>query len=207
MGKKYATEEERKVTQREYKKQWYQANKERIAEYKAEYYQANKEKIAEYYQANKEKKLEYQAEYYQANKEKVLEQQAEYRKTNKEKKLEYQTEYNATPIGRAIYLLGGYRRSDKKYNRGECALTPQWIVDNIFAKPCHYCGETDWRKIGCDRIDNDKSHTEDNVVPCCGECNKKRGTMEYNEFVNKMKNEDTKESMDIPKPSAYRHSA
>lgn len=50
----------------------------------------------------------------------------------------------------------------------------QWIIDNIFDKGCIYCGETDWRKLGCDRIDNTKPHTKDNVVPCCTRCNKLR---------------------------------
>lgn len=50
----------------------------------------------------------------------------------------------------------------------------QWIIDNIFDKGCIYCGETDWRKLGCDRIDNKKGHTKDNVVPCCTRCNKLR---------------------------------
>jgi hypothetical protein len=29
--------------------------------------------------------------------------------------------------------------------------------------------------IGCDRLDNDKGHTKDNVVPCCVSCNTVRG--------------------------------
>lgn len=29
-------------------------------------------------------------------------------------------------------------------------------------------------RIGCDRIDNSKGHTKDNVVPCCVECDKAR---------------------------------
>lgn len=173
MTKKYTTEEERKAARREQNKKYYQANKDKIAVQKSEYYQANKEMISEY-----------KAEYRKVNKERIAEHKAEYYQTNKEKVLERQAEYSATPIGRAIYLLGGYRRKDKKYNRGECTLTPQWIVENIFSKPCHYCGESDWRKIGCDRIDNSKPHTEDNVVPCCGECNLKRQKMDYNKFVD-----------------------
>lgn len=168
MRKKYATEEERKTAHKEAQKKWYQANKERIAEQ---------------YKANKDRKLEYQAEYRKANTEKI----AEYYKINKEKiaeyNAEYYAEYHSTPIGRATHLLSDYKRKDKKYNRGDCTLTSQWIVDNIFSKPCHYCGESDWHKIGCDRIDNSKAHTEDNVVPCCSECNTKRGTMEYNKFI------------------------
>lgn len=198
MTKKYATEEERKAAHKEAQKKWYQANKERIAEYyqankeriavrKAEYYQANKERIAEhqseYYQANKDKIAANKSEYYQANKEKVLEYRAEWYQTNKKRKAEYNTEYYATPIGRAVNLLNAYNQADRKANRGQGDLTVQWIVDNIFSKTCHYCGESDWRKIGCDRIDNSKPHTEDNVVPCCSECNIKRNTMEYNKFI------------------------
>lgn len=107
---------------------------------------------------NKEDRKEYNKQYYAAKKEKVLEQQKEYRNT---------------PIGRASYLLYNYNYKDKKYNRGKGDLTAQWIADNILSKPCVHCGETDWRKIGCNRIDNDLPHTKDNVEPCCLECNHK----------------------------------
>lgn len=167
-----------KEEKREYDRRRYQANRERIAAQQAEYRRANKDKIAEQ-----------QAEYYQANKEEIAVKKAEYRKANKERIASQKAEYYATPMGRATHLFGGYKRLDKKYNRGECTLTAQWIVDNIFSKPCHYCGETDWRKIGCDRIDNSKPHTENNVIPCCTECNAKRGTKEYNKFVELMQNE------------------
>lgn len=128
------------------------------------------------------------AKYYQKNKEKVLEQQKEYKKQwyqdNKEKELERKKEYNNTPMGRAVYLVSSYKKADKQHNRGECTLTTQWIIDNIFSKPCHYnCGKKGWELIGCDRIDNGLPHTPDNVVPCCEECNNKRGRKTYEEFV------------------------
>lgn len=50
----------------------------------------------------------------------------------------------------------------------------QWIIDNIYSGGCIYCGETDWRKLGCDRIDNTKPYTKDNVVCSCARCNKLR---------------------------------
>ena len=159
--KKYQTEEEqleaRRESQRRSSRRWYQKNKEKVAEYR----QKNKDKI-------KERVDEYNAEYYQANKEAILEHYVKYQKTQK---------------GRAVHILSTYRQKDKKYNRGECTLTPEWIVENIFSQPCHYCGETDWTKIGCDRIDNALPHTPDNVVPCCGYCNKKKGTTPYTEYM------------------------
>ena len=69
------------------------------------------------------------------------------------------------------------------YNRGECTLTPDWIVEHIFNQPCHYCGKTDWTKMGCDRIDNSLPHTQDNVVPCCAECNRKKARYSYDEYM------------------------
>ena len=134
----------------------------------------------------RDEKKEYNRKYYQANREKILEQQKQYNKDNAEYFKEYKKQYSKTPMGKALYLLNRYNQSDKKHNRGKGDLTAKWIVDNIFSKPCHYCGKTDWRKIGCDRINNSKPHTEDNVVPCCEECNRKRQKMDYNEFKKKM---------------------
>ncbi len=177
--RKYLTEEERKAAKREADRRWKANNKEKIAEYR----QSNKEHIAEYnaeyYQANKEKITEYKAEWYQNNKEHI----AEYRQSNKEHIAEKNTEYYSTPFGRATNLAGSYNASDKLYNRGECTLTADWIVENIFSQPCHYCGETDWHELGCDRIDNNLPHTPDNVVPCCYHCNCKKHTTPYDEFM------------------------
>lgn len=91
--------------------------------------------------------------------------------THKKEKLELQRKYRKTPIGKAFTLLDSYNRNDKKYNRGKGDLTAKWIVENIFSKPCTHCGETDWTKIGCNRLDNSKPHTKDNVEPCCKKCN------------------------------------
>lgn len=149
--------------------------------------QANRESCKKYYQKNKEKRLSNQKKYYKDNKEKEIEKVKKWRENNKEEynlyMREYRKQYNKTLYGKASHILNSYKRHDKEANRGECTLTAQWIVDNIFSKPCHYCGETDWTKIGCDRIDNDKPHTQDNVVPCCYKCNIKKGKKTYEEFI------------------------
>ena len=153
--------------------------KRRKKEYDAKRYQEKRDKILEqckiYRETHKEEKSEYHKKWYQENKEKKLEQNAE-----------YYAEYNKTPIGRAVYLVKNYRREDKKANRGKCTLTGRWIVENIFPKPCHYCGKEGWDIIGCDRIDNSLPHTPDNVVPCCYGCNCKRCTKSYEEFKKEM---------------------
>ena len=49
-------------------------------------------------------------------------------------------------------------------------LTYDWFYENIHNKPCTYCGDNN-TPIGVDRINNNKGHTKDNVVPSCHLCN------------------------------------
>lgn len=86
---------------------------------------------------------------------------------------QYLKKYIKTPMGRAQHLLNSYNTEDKKYNRGKGDLTAQWIIGNIFSKPCAHCGKEGWEIIGCNRLDNSKPHTMDNVEPCCEKCNNK----------------------------------
>ena len=75
--------------------------------------------------------------------------------------------------GRANYLCKNYKQQDKKRNVGEGDLTAKWILENIMLKPCAHCGKEGWDVIGCNRLDNSKPHTMDNVEPCCFDCNNK----------------------------------
>lgn len=84
---------------------------------------------------------------------------------------------------RAVRLLTNYKTEDKKANRGKGDLTSQWIVDNIFTQPCAHCGKTGWKIIGCNRLDNSKPHTMDNVEPCCEECNNELAHQEQRKIV------------------------
>lgn len=108
--------------------------------------------------------------------EKHKEQIKKYRDEHKDYFKKYRENYKTNPISqksRASKLLHSYNREDEKYGRGKGDLTSQWIVDNIFTKPCAHCGKTGWNVIGCNRLDNSKPHTMDNVEPCCIECNKR----------------------------------
>ena len=175
-------EEEKK----EYNRQYYLKNKEKMLEYRKQYYQDNREKILErtkqyaleHREEIREGRKKYHKKYYQDNKEKI----EQYRKEHKAEI----SEYFKTPMGRAHNLISGYNREDKKYNRGKGDLTAKWIVENIFTSKCHWCQKDDWRKLGCDRIDNSKPHTKDNVIPCCIDCNNDRGTMTYEEFLKEI---------------------
>lgn len=103
---------------------------------------------------------DYNHKRYLSNKEKIIEQISEYRKTIK---------------GRAVHLVSGYILQDRRNGFEKSVdFDGQWLVDNILTKPCVYCGETDWHKLGCNRLDNSKPHTKDNVEPCCYDCNTKK---------------------------------
>lgn len=74
---------------------------------------------------------------------------------------------------KASKMISSYKIKDKSNNfENKCDIDIDWMINNILTKPCHYCGDT--YRIGCDRIDNSKGHTKDNVVPCCIECNTAR---------------------------------
>lgn len=104
---------------------------------------------------------EYNKRYYIQNKEKIQKQQLEYR---------------TTPKGRAKLLIANYKWTDKRDGYNETVdFTDEWLIDNIMCKPCAHCGKTGWKVIGCNRLDNTKGHTKDNVEPCCKECNDKLG--------------------------------
>lgn len=86
----------------------------------------------------------------------------------KDKKYKIAKIYSKTQKGRAIYLVSAYRKIDK-LKGGKCNLTQDFLINNIFNKECVYCG--DKNNLGCDRVDNKKYHTIENVVSCCKECN------------------------------------
>lgn len=92
---------------------------------------------------------------------------------------------------RANNLITAYRQIDKRKERGECTITEDWIMENIFTSKCHYCDTTGWENLGCDRINNDLPHTPENIVPCCTKCNKKRGNIPFEEFIKRMKEGET----------------
>ena len=151
---KYQTEEERKAARRESKRRWRESHLDYYKDYNRKNSEVLKEKRAEYYKNNKEIILKKQKEHYQDN-------------------AEYYKEYRKTPIGRASNLISSYNQQDRINNRGRGDLIAKWVVENILFKPCAHCGKEGWQIIGCNRLDNSKPHTMDNVEPCCWSCNSK----------------------------------
>jgi hypothetical protein len=115
-----------------------------------------------------EQNREYNRQYRLKNREKIL-----------ARKRVVQKEYNKTQMGRASRQIAQYKRMDTRNGFDNTIdFNAKWIVENIYTKPCAHCGETDWHNLGCNRLDNSKPHTMDNVEPCCFKCNCKLNGME-----------------------------
>ena len=146
----------------------------------------SKEKQKEYYENNKERILKRVKERYEKNKEKIKEYRKEYYLEHKEKETErnrqYKKEWAKTCGGRITKLIENYKHTDKFYGLGETDLTKDYLLNILFPKGCCYCGEKDYMKLGCDRIDNNKPHTVSNCVCSCGRCNEIRQKRDFEEF-------------------------
>lgn len=66
-----------------------------------------------------------------------------------------------------------YNRYLASYKRGDCTKKR---VDGAY-----------WYYNGLDRIDSTKTHTEDNIVPCCPKCNTAKGNQTLDEFKRWLK--------------------
>ena len=101
-----------KVCVKEYKKEYYEQNKERVKERNKEYYKQNTEKIKEIHK-----------EYREQNKEKIRDTQKEYYGQNKEKRQRYNKEYREQNRERENKRMKNYRNKIKnKYGVSEGTL-------------------------------------------------------------------------------------
>lgn len=97
-----------------------------------------------------------------------------------------------------ITLFNNYRK--KAIKRGfEFNLSPDQFRD-ITTKSCHYCGKQPSQRIngggravigsgayiynGIDRKNNKEGYVLNNSLPCCGDCNYMKASMEYDEFIS-----------------------
>lgn len=100
------------------------------------------------------------------------------------------------PDNQAAYnsLYKSYKHNAKRRNYSFDISMEDFRL--IIAQPCHYCGIAPYQTHrhdgtsksvavfnGLDRVNNTIGYTTDNVVPCCGICNRAKDTMSYGEFI------------------------
>jgi 5-methylcytosine-specific restriction endonuclease McrA len=160
-------------------KAWYEANREKVKAHEKAYREANREKISArkkaWYEANREKIKAHEKAYREANREKIK----AYYEANREKVKAKNKAYRQTPRGRFFR----YRSSAKR--RGiEFLLTEEQVFE-LIKKPCTYCGKP--KSSGIDRIDSNGVYTIENCVPCCWNCNTRKGTKSKEVFLQEIK--------------------
>lgn len=76
----------------------------------------------------------------------------------------------------------GYKHQAKrKERRWEISQTD---FNRIVSQPCHYCRISN-RNVGLDRVNSEPYYTIDNVLPCCGSCNRVKRGYKYEFFITK----------------------
>jgi len=184
--RKYYTEEEKKAAKKAAYEKWRASH---IEQERARHRANNSKKKEAKKEYNKKYRAEHK-EYYQEYMKKWEQDHKEERKAYQKARGDYYSTLNkqrrASAGRRANALSQDYRYADT--DRGFDAsqnVDGPWIEENIFATKCIYCGDGRWEHLGCDRIDNSKPHTADNVVCSCGICNVEREgrKMSVAEFV------------------------
>lgn len=98
-----------------------------------------------------------------------------YRKTHKDKIAEYYAEHydpKTHPMNWAKSMVAQYRRMDRERGFDDSkTITAEWFLEHIAYRQCVHCGKQGIGLIGCNRLDNTKGHTIDNVESCCKSCN------------------------------------
>ena len=122
------------------------------------------------------------AEWYQTHRDSELKRAAERRAKNPTYNAEWRAKnptYNAdysdpqkNPMNWAKRMVNGYRHMDReRFGYDSKTITAEWFLEHIAYQPCAHCGKQGIGLIGCNRLDNTKGHTIDNVEPCCQSCN------------------------------------
>jgi 5-methylcytosine-specific restriction endonuclease McrA len=143
---------------------------------------------------HREKARQYSCKRYREHKKELreyfhkwyIEHEDEYRKYLNQ----YQNnKYKTDPVFRAIQIFNVYKQRDKRKgimpdNPADYPTKEEYV--QMLQQPCVFCGETDWHKIGLDRIDSSLGHIRGNLQPCCGSCNSKKNNMANEEFKQRI---------------------
>lgn len=177
--------EEHKEERRAYDKKYREEHREKRRAYDREYNKNHKEERQKWYEENKERNKERRKVWYNANKEKLKRKKTE-KKQSKYRR--YNSDLEREMYQRADHLARNYRRIDTKKGFDiHDAVDGNWIYDNILTKSCVYCGNSNWKELGCDRKINTEGHTPENCVPCCKNCNDKKNSRSYDEYIKTLK--------------------
>ncbi len=90
---------------------------------------------------------------------------------------EQRKEWRNNPVYLPGQIIRNCRAADA--SKGLINDLDEQFVKEMIAPGCIYCGDETPSRMTLDRIDNDKGHTKDNVLPACVRCNTIRRDMPF----------------------------
>jgi hypothetical protein len=110
------------------------------------------------------------------------------------RRVKFKTCYKGPKVSGINTLFSKYKTHAK--NRGHIFTLTREYFESLLFNNCVYCSDpttntqTSWVDSfsynGIDRIDNTLGYTNENVVTCCGFCNKAKGTHDVKLFLEKI---------------------
>lgn len=96
----------------------------------------------------------------------------------KEKMLKNSIQWQKENPLRTRYLMAKSNALNKNRREVRVFTIEYNEIISLWKKGCHYCSKEiiNNKGVGLDRIDNNLGYTSNNVLPCCGDCNKIRNT-------------------------------
>jgi len=163
-----------KLCRKEYDRNRYIENRDKITERVREHQQKNRDKVLEqkreYYHKNRDKKAEYDKKYRQKNQDKIAEYNKKYQQENKD-----------------IVNAVAARRRAKKRNAPDDGTWTAELEKLIRNQPCTVCGTT--KNIELDHIqalDLGGSHSALNCMPLCRSCNSSKNSKSVEDWLGSM---------------------
>ena len=101
----------------------------------------------------------------------------------RDKRREYRNKNSIRNRYNPQHILKRYLYSAKKRNILFELTEDQFF--NTISQPCYYCGKNN--SNGVDRLDSSNGYVIDNILPCCGMCNKMKYTHTIDEFISQVK--------------------
>jgi hypothetical protein len=182
------TEEERKERHAARSRKYYAENTEKCLAKTKQYHEDHKEERQAYrkekYQEAQEEQCARSRKYYAEHLEERRAYNEQYRNTHKEETRLYSQSRkieNRITSSKQVRTLGGRFTAGKSKAKGRGLIWAITLEEHqlFLSMPCYYCnGPLPETGSGLDRLNNLLGYTQENCVPCCKNCNWRKGQIE-----------------------------
>lgn len=175
----------------EYRRRYYEANKQRIVEVNTAYRKNNWEAFTQrrrrYEEHNRERLAEWRKSYYARNKERIAEWRRKHVAENRERYTRYYREWARANPDKCKEKR--HRREAKQKNLAATLTTEQWDrALRHFGNRCAYCGtEGDLQQEHFIPLSKGGEYTRSNIIPACKSCNCSKMDTDFFEWYPKQK--------------------